>query len=206
MKRLLWVLSLTLIISHISVAQDAPANSAPPDVVILKLTWSKQAPAPPFSHTPIRNVKDFDPRDLTHLPDPNLPSSSKEEPPLIYFYAMRIKNTGAKTITGVVWEYVFTDPKSQGELGRRRFYGPHSDEHQMKIHRNQSVTLNAKSSLPPTDVVRVQDLGKDEKSPYLERVEIKCVMYADGSSWKPPAAKASDCEDLEVSKGAERRK
>ena len=119
---------------------------------------------------------------------------------------MRIKNIGAKTMTGVIWEYIFADPKSHKEIGRRRFYRPHSDEPHLKIQKDQSTTLSAISSLPPTNVISVKELGNDKPAPYLERAEIKCVRYADGSWWKPTTARASECEELELSQNTKEGK
>ena len=203
--KLLWVLFLMLLSASLSLAQDASANSAPPDLVILKLSWVMRPLLDPV-HSPIRNVKDYDPKDLARLPDPRPPSPSSENASDLYAYSMKIKNTGAKTMTGVIWEYVFTDPKSNKELGRRRFYHPHADEPTLKIYKNQTTTLNAKSSLPPTNVVSAQEPGKDKPASYLERAEIKCVRYADGSLWKHAAAKESECDELEMNQNTKKGK
>lgn len=108
-------------------------------------------------------------------------------------YSVEIKNIGAKKIAGVVWEYVFTATATERELVRLQFRTP------AKVGANQRLTLVGKTlsnPLPFPKVVSVEELGKENENPYREHVEIKCVLYSDGSWWRDPRVLESDCESL----------
>jgi hypothetical protein len=121
-----------------------------------------------------------------------VPSNGRSS--LYFVYWLKIRNTSAKEITGMTWEYIFIDPGSNKEIAAHRFFSYE------KVATNKSFALRGKSALPPSKVVSVQGLEKDRRSPYFERVEIKCVMYADGSFWKHPSAKPRDCAHLKLGK------
>jgi hypothetical protein len=108
-------------------------------------------------------------------------------------------NDGAKAIKAVAWDYVFSNPGSNEELKRHRFYSYE------KIGAREKGTLRGSSPALPSNVVSAGGLGKDGRSPYVERVEFRCVFYADGTTWKHPSAHDLECFDLKNHERANRR-
>lgn len=178
-------------------AQEAPAHAVadegPPGVVLLKLKWSREVHSlrrwdrgpydasigngPPFPSSP----------DQLRYPAPTSPFPRGGRLPYVYHYTAKIRNEGAKEIRAVLWEYVVTDPGSKRELGRHQFF------HSEKISEREEATLRGRSNSEPSKVVSAEGLEKDKRSPYDERVEIRCVAYADGTLWTHPAAGRFDC-------------
>jgi hypothetical protein len=110
----------------------------------------------------------------------------------LFTYTVEIKNAGAKKIAGVVWEYVFVSTADEKEVARLQF------QNRAKVAANQSLTLIGKSlERPPFPrVVTAEKLEKEGDFPYRERVEIKCVLYADGTWGRHHKVLNSDCESL----------
>jgi hypothetical protein len=96
----------------------------------------------------------------------------------LYTYSLKIKNAGEKEVRSVLWEYVAADLESGAELNRRRFTTIED------IGRGKVATLRNTSSSAPTNVVTKGGLEKGEQSPFRSRAEIKCVLYADGTTWE----------------------
>ncbi|HWS98676.1 MAG TPA: hypothetical protein VN256_00295 [Pyrinomonadaceae bacterium] len=82
-----------------------------------------------------------------------------------------VKNTGAKAIKAVSWDYVFTDEKERKELKRYRL------QSKQQILPGETQTLTAGIGLDPKDKSRHITTGK-------QSVEIAKLEYADGSVWK----------------------
>jgi hypothetical protein len=110
----------------------------------------------------------------------------------LFVYSVEIKNIGTKKITGVVWDYVIIGTGNDNEFARLQF------RNHTKVAVNGTATLTGKSLTPPRfpKVTNVQELEKEGDTPYRERVEIKCVLYADGTWWRHPKVMESDCESL----------
>jgi len=106
---------------------------------------------------------------------------------LPFVYLVKIKNTGAKTITAIGWEHVFTDLSNGKELSRHPF------RRLTEIGPKKEKTVTGSSSKPPTSVVSVGALEKHPSRPFNEQVVINCVAYADGSVWKQ-ASFAGSCK------------
>ena len=49
---------------------------------------------------------------------------------------------------------------------------------------------------PPGVSVVETKLEKDKRSPFDERAEIKCLLFADGTGWKSSDADQKPCDDL----------
>jgi len=112
----------------------------------------------------------------------------------LFLYAAEVKNVGAKKIDAVVWDYVFVRTADGKVLGRFRFLSKSS------IRPDKSKLLSARTlERPPLTegsmVVNVTDLGKGVVLQYSEKVEIKCILYADGTWWRHPTMPMSDCEN-----------
>lgn len=211
--RLLLVLLLFVAAARTAQAQDAPAqdvaDAAPPGIVLLKLKWSREVE---FARG--REQSPFD-ASVSQLPSSPMQNRAREIAEqsrqyqrvsrlrYVYHYTAKIRNDGAKEIRGLVWDYVVSDPASQRVLGRHRF---HTRE---KIGGQERATLRGRSPVAPARVVTAQGLEKDKRSPFEERFEIRCVVYADGSWWTHPSPGRFDCHGLkggEKDRRAESRK
>lgn len=194
MKKLLWVLFLILCSANISLAQNASADPAPAKPLIIKYNWSKEIVLPAgWDWTPFgassSTASDAGGGD-SDLSGGFVPPV--ERLPYYYLYVLKIKNTDTKTIAGVAWEYSFIDPGSREKLDSHQFYSYEL------VPANNSLVLRSKSRQPPSKTVTVRGLEKNKRSPYIEQVEIKCVMFADGTFWRYPSATAADCALLKI--------
>jgi hypothetical protein len=108
-----------------------------------------------------------------------------------YFYYIQIRNEGPKVIRSMTLDYVFDDVDSNTELGRR------SLNCFEKIDLNKTKWIEVRAfPLGPPKVATVEGIKKDRRSPFDEHVEIKCVLYADGTGWKSPNAESKTCDEL----------
>ncbi len=82
-----------------------------------------------------------------------------------------LKNTGAKTIKTVSWDYIFTDAKEQKELKRYRL------QSKQQIPPGEMQLLSRDVELDPKDNTRHITTGK-------QSVEITRIEYTDGSVWR----------------------
>jgi hypothetical protein len=95
-----------------------------------------------------------------------------------FFYNLSVKNTGAKTIKEIDWDYIFLDAVTGAELGRREFTAVE------KISAGKSKQLTFLVSSPPTQTISIHALNKKERDGITEQVVIVRVLYEDGSVWK----------------------
>ena len=125
--------------------------------------------------------------------------------PIDYVYSMKIKNTSPKTIEGIAWDYLFLDRNNLTERGRHQFLS------YAKIPTDKSMTLQGRLRTPPIRIVQalpaavsIPTSGKQTKS--IERVAIKCILYADNSVWRNPQARKDVCEFLKSQETLVKRK
>ena len=71
----------------------------------------------------------------------------------------------------MTWEYVFRNPLT-GEI-----LGTHTFNNQEQIKPNEKKDIFAFSNVPPTNVISVELLTRNQKRPYLENAVIKSVTY-----------------------------
>src|SRR5215813_6409149 len=119
--------------------------------------------------------------------------------PVFYVYSMKIKNVGPKMIEGIAWDYLFIDTNLNSEVGRHQFLT------YAKIPVAKTMTLRADLRTPPISVVGAPVSSSSKHSHYRERSTIQCVLYADESVWKNPAANAGVCEFLKSKYPAKQR-
>lgn len=204
MKTLPTLLLALFFCAGVARAQEASAagSSVPPALTVEKLKWSREMQSDRLGDWYRRSpwpsaAGGFPTLDQTSVQypqpifrDPPSPFPRSGRFPYVYVYSAKISNNSTKAIKAVSWEYVVSEPGSDRELSRHRFYS-----HE-KINRNSSATLRGRSVAPPSNVVSVKGLEKDKRSPYNERVEFKCVIYTDGTTWQSPSATESECLQL----------
>lgn len=157
-------LSLMLLVTLAAVSTAQSLNSSAPDVTVTNFDWKYAG------YQRAETVSDYDP-----LPGKGGPSSYKIKRSTLYVFKYTakasLKNTGAKTIKAVSWDYVFTDPESRKEI--RRF----------KIQSRQQI-------LPGENQDLAKDIGLDPKenarplSKAKQAVELTKIEYTDGSVWR----------------------
>lgn len=195
-----YLFMLTLLTS--AQTQTPLSQFAHPDLQIIRFSWSKQqqgslgtetgvsAAGTPKSPSDVRAERELETR-RQHIPEDkqaieNLEArkrqsqqparANNQRPPesTRYRYTLEVKNTSAKQITEVAWDYVFTDPKTQQEALRHRFAS------KAKIKPGGGAKLTVETKDAPYQVVGV-------KAPSEKRGEqaiIKRIVYADGSVWE----------------------
>jgi hypothetical protein len=104
---------------------------------------------------------------------------------VIYIYKIKVRNDGEKAIKALVWEYVFSEPETGREVGRRRFLS------KTKIDPGKTKELTMRSASPPTGSINAASIGKKSQNQYSEKIVIRAVQFTDGSV-KQNAADSTD--------------
>ena len=198
---------LSLALAGAARAQSA-APPAPPDVAVEKYGWSKErigweadpfgGPVEGFEDTRRRlvdqrrveraratgNIGEANKVEREMRAEQVLKSRPTAPPRYVFNYKVSLRNTGAKTIREVDWDYVFYDEATGQELGRRQFTGVE------KIGPGKHKELHFLIASPPTQSISVYSLGKKEREGLREQVVIVRVLYDDGTVWQLPAPPA----------------
>ena len=101
-------------------------------------------------------------------------------PRYVFRYKVAVKNTSAKTIKQLDWDYVFFDRDTGHESGRLQIT---SEE---KIAPGKSRELDVYTSKPPTATVSAHRLNDDERQTIDEQVVVVRIVYTDGTVWRRP--------------------
>lgn len=180
-------------------AQSSQAQLDAPDLAITKKVWRKEIHHPALTSDPFRAndeqaelqrvARDNAIRNSTRVREGNTPQpnakiakpipTESDGPSVRFVYRVTVKNSGAKTITALVWDYVFYDSDKAELLGQ------HSFHHRVKIRTGKSTELIGLSSKPPTAVIDASKAKKGE-APLSEAVVIHRIEYEDGSFWQRP--------------------
>ena len=116
------------------------------------------------------------------LEDAKFPKGSKntERPRDGYRYGVQIRNTGAKLIKLVDWDYIFLDPNTLKEVARHQFT---SDD---TIKPGKSKEISVFYLHPPVKTVSIKMLSKKNMANFKEQVVLMRIQYSDGSIWQRP--------------------
>ena len=178
--------------------QNVPQD--PPGVVILEYSWNPHLHRPDWDRdlyrNPIKAANDEREQiERTRRPNARGPQLGPGELPPApehrrrqtlkgtkgFQYRATLKNTGGKTIRAVGWDYVFVDPRGRGEVAR------HSFESRVGIKPGKTKELIQFSVSAPTKVVSADAAGGgDLRRPFVERLIVTRIEYADGSFWARP--------------------
>jgi len=106
-------------------------------------------------------------------------ASQQTAPPRYYFiYRASMKNTSAKEIAEIDWDYVFFDAGTGAELDRRQFTSV------QKVAPGKTKEMSFMLPTPPTRRISVYALDKKERFGINEQVVIVRVKYVDGTEWQ----------------------
>lgn len=110
-------------------------------------------------------------RDMLDL-EQSVRREAAEKPIDLFRYRVNLKNTGAKIVKTVLWDYQVTYSDDFADATHRQFRCT------AKIKPNESERFDGISAMPPTRVVTAS--GETAK----QRVVINRIEYADGTSWQ----------------------
>src|SRR5947207_1532338 len=185
--------------------QSAP--TAPP-LQILKLKWEKQMRLPQSYdpsgggstgtiNDPTRSSRGGSGSagsDTSGSTTQGMQPSAPSRVLFVYVYSMKIKNAGSKEIEGIAWDYVFVDPSNSAELGRHQFL---SFE---KVEPDKTATFQSEQRTPPVRTLRTPTAVDNKQGKVAEKSVIKCVLYADGTTWRDANTSEDVCNMLKKSK------
>ena len=179
------LLVLVLILSVDVFAQSPKAQSDAPDLTVIKKSWRKESYyIPALSADPFRandeqaqlnrarrdnsssnrvRVQEGNTPEQTTVPKTKPKPAGSEGAYVRFTYRVTVKNSSAKTITNVAWNY-----------------GTHSFQSQVKIRTGKSTELVGMTNKPPSSVVDAGD------AQLAEEVVIHRIQYEDGSFWERP--------------------
>jgi hypothetical protein len=202
-------LQLTLLIILLTggAAAQVPANkSGAPDVAVIGISWRRVAPGNPnLTAAGVGGSPDYAARMAVNTarinenisarqsggnpPPPQLLylPSIPDSPPIVrpwsgWVYEFTIKNTGAKIIRQMTFDYTFTDPGTQQTVRRRQY------KSNVRIAPGITAKIVVHSSLPPMGTIKATQTGQNPADQSAERMVINRIKYADGSIWQRSAA------------------
>jgi hypothetical protein len=206
--KILCVLLSIAFMPVLAAAQSANNTSGPPDIAILKFSWSKVHPLQNNNQVnssleTYDQVRDrvANERRMADAKNSNNKSevariegveqmredarskAQQQKTPLpreAYNYKVTIQNNGAKTIKSIDWDYIFFDPVTNGEVARHQFT---SDE---KIGPGKSKEFGVLYPNPPIRTISAAQLNNKKVLPFKEQVILMRITYSDGSVWQHP--------------------
>ena len=173
-------------------------SSADPNVTVIQKKWSMEVHNPAVEKDPIKAMKESEQeerkrkdrerqneilieRGMPTNPPPirvPTPETGARKISITYIYEAKVRNTGKKAIRTLTWEYVFFEPGTEQEVGRRRFVS------KVSISPGRTRNVVMRSASPPTGTIDATKAGKKTQDQYSEQVVLQSVGYADGSVWQ----------------------
>lgn len=200
------LLLLTLLLPLVWPAQNGAPAADGSALVVLTSKWSKSrqtvasaeaggitpaAPVTRASRNFERNRQNYDPRAVrdpyadtidgrSAALEKNVQESRTPKPKSVDVYAYRVKlrNASEKAVDVLFWEYQFAESSNPSNVVRRQFLCG------VKIKPAKEKELQAFSHSGPSGLISAESLGSKSASPYVEKVLINRVEYADGTIWQ----------------------
>ncbi|MFN2414346.1 MAG: hypothetical protein ABR603_04310 [Pyrinomonadaceae bacterium] len=95
-----------------------------------------------------------------------------------FAYKVKVRNTSAKVVEVLFWEYQFEEAADPSNLARRQFLCG------VQIKAGKDKELLAWSASGPNGAISIDSLANRAESPYRERVVVNRIEYADGTIWQ----------------------
>jgi hypothetical protein len=179
-------------------AQVLSDPSATPRVAVIQKNWRIEVRNPALERDPLKPNKERQQEEIDLKGDarenenrinqglPALPPRVRVSAPesgahglsVTYIYEVKVRNTGQKPISTITWEYLFFEPGTEREVGRRRFVN------KVTIGPGRTRNLSIRSAMPPTGSIDATKAGKKPRDHYSEKIVIQSLAYADGSVWQ----------------------
>lgn len=200
------LLLLPLLLVFVSPVQDKTLSVDSSAVTVLGFKWSKSrqvaekldtpsiAPAAAMTAADKNFQRNRRLNDPAGVRDPNADTldgrsaaleksvqearTPKSKPVDGYSYRAKIRNTSAKVIEVVFWEYQFAESANPATVVRRQFLCG------VNIKPDKEKELQAFTLSGPSDVISVGSLANKSGNLFEEKVVINRVEYADGSIWQ----------------------
>lgn len=185
---------LLIAFASLASAQATYDLPAAPDVEVLDKNWRKDVRNPALDDDPLRAAREtaiLDEfkketirtnqvrtelgRDPLPLPTQNSSGIVVAAKSVWYIYTTKLKNTGTKTISSVVWEYVFFDPAKKADVSRHRCIS------NGEIKPGKSKTLTGRTKSPQSRVVDASKPDPQEKP--KETIVVHRIEFTDGTFW-----------------------
>ena len=181
-----------------SSAQAVPNQFDSSNVMVIQKRWRIEVRNPAVEKDPVKAMSDREEEERRRksternneiLSERGMPTSSpavRVPAPetrdrgvsVTYVYEVKVSNTGKKAIRTLTWEYVFFEPGTEQEVGRRRFVS------EVSIGPGRTRNVVMRSALPPTGSIDARRADKKSRDRYSEQVVIQSVQYGDGSVWQ----------------------
>ena len=198
--RLLCSIVVLISIAPWALAQTSSDKSATPNVTVIEKKWRIEIRNPALDKDPVEAMNERDraerQRKATErtnevLAERGMPGPTTQVPEVrdtgprgkqvTYVYELKLTNTAEKAIRILTWEYVFFEPGTEIEVGRRRFVS------KVNIGRGKTTNLVMRSAVPPASTIDARQAGKKSREQYSEQIVIQSVEYDDGSLWRRPS-------------------
>jgi hypothetical protein len=196
--RVLGLMPVLFLVALCASAQTISNPSAGPEVTVMQKKWRMDVRNPALEKDPIKimNEREEEERKRKAAEKMNETRTQQGMPAVVrpgrepardfgnrelsvtYIYEVKVRNTGAKPVRSITWEYVFFDPDTKQEVGRQRF------ESEVRISPGGTKNLVMRSASSPTGTIEATKVDKKSKDQYSEKVVIQSVKYADGSVWQ----------------------
>jgi hypothetical protein len=95
-----------------------------------------------------------------------------------YEYRVKFRNSGAKAVEVLFWEYEFTDSSNSSNVARRQFLCG------VGIKPGKEKEILSFSVSGPSNVVSAGSLASEAGPTFAERVVVNRVEYSDGTIWQ----------------------
>jgi hypothetical protein len=218
------IASLVLFVSLtfvVAAGQSAPGSDAASGIQILQIKWEKQNRLPgtydpaiiptgiSLSQPPTQTLRpgtvaaEQANRDIQMA---QAHPSSQETgvfgnapgvPTPFFAYSAKLRNIGLKAIDGIAWDYIFLNPATNAEVGRRQLLRV------VKISPDKTANIE---NLLPFRALAATSAENQKGQKFVERAVIQCVLYADQTTWKNEQAPQAACDYLKRAKDAAKRK
>jgi hypothetical protein len=159
---------------------------SPPGLVIQKIRWDSLMA---FTEDESSSLKKAPITNPNRLALPTQGTASTLVRTQLYVYSMELTNNGRKPIRAVLWDFIFLD------AGNRAAAGRHTLANLQQINLQERKTLRFTARAAPPRVVSAQGLKKDQRSPFVLNISIRCVLFTDGSTWEQPNSSEA-CKSL----------
>ncbi len=190
-------LMLMLVFFALSASAQALLDpSARPNVTVIEKTWRMEVRNPKLEKDQLKAMAERENERHQRIENERINQKLREQgmptherPPvpkpdttprvsIEFIYELKVKNTGKKGIRTLTWDYVFFEPGTEREVGRRRFSS------KVGIRPGKTRHLVMYSRFPPTGTIDASKDGKLTRDLYSEQIVIQSIEYADGSVWQ----------------------
>ena len=195
-------LSATMLLFFLAVCASAQTESnkpAEPVVTVLEQKWRIETRNPKLEKDPIEAMAERDRQERQRkdtertneirnergMPTPTtmVPDADRSARPAgitrLHVYEMKLRNDTAKGIRKLTWDYVFLEPGTETELGRRRFIS------KVNISAGGTANVVVRAAAAPTGTIDARRAGKKPQDQYSEKIVIQRIEFVDGSVWRP---------------------